>query len=131
MATQSRMNRPRGSGLDQFYGQQNAPTSFQRLQMNTGARKAWGEEMRSNAPELLPPSERGAQESGRGYYSEERMKERERRIRGKEQAALLSPFVSGADLVGGNQARRLAQDSVMGAMQAPPPPQFPQIVKFY
>jgi hypothetical protein len=124
MATQSRMNRPMGSGLDQFYGQQNAPTSFQRLQMNTGARKAWGEEMRSSAPELLPPSERGAQESGRGYYSEERMKERERRIRGKEQAALLSPFVSGAQLAGTSQPQRMAQSSVMGAMNSPqlPPP---------
>lgn len=124
MATQSRMNRPMGSGLDQFYGQQNAPTSFQRLQMNTGARKAWGEEMRSSAPELLPPSERGAQESGRGYYSEERMKERERRIRGKEQAALLSPFVSGAQLAGTSQPQRMAQNSVMGAMNSPqlPPP---------
>jgi hypothetical protein len=124
MATQSRMNRPRGSGLDQFYGQQNAPTSFQRLQMNTGARKAWGEEMRSSAPELLPPSERGAQESGRGYYSEERMAERDRRIKGKVQAAMLSPFVSGAQLAGTSQPQRMAQNSVMGAMNSPqlPPP---------
>jgi hypothetical protein len=124
MATQSRMNRPMGSGLDQFYGQQNAPTSFQRLQMNTGARKAWGEEMRSSAPELLPPSERGAQESGRGYYSEERMAERDRRIKGKVQAAMLSPFVSGAQLAGTSQPQRMAQNSVMGAMNSPqlPPP---------
>ena len=124
MATQSRMNRPMGSGLDQFYGQQNAPTSFQRLQMNTGARKAWGEEMRSSAPELLPPSERGAQESGRGYYSEERMAERDRRIKGKVQAAMLSPFVSGAQLAGTSQSQRMAQNSVMGAMNSPqlPPP---------
>jgi hypothetical protein len=124
MAKQSRMNRPMGSGLDQFYGQQNAPTSFQRLQMNTGARKAWGEEMRSSAPELLPPSERGAQESGRGYYSEERMAERDRRIKGKVQAAMLSPFVSGAQLAGTSQPQRMAQNSVMGAMNSPqlPPP---------
>lgn len=112
-------------------GTKKNPSTFDRLQMDPGTRNMFVEEMRSRDPNLLPLSERGTRESGRGYYSEERMKDRERRIRGKEQAALLSPFVTGADLVGGNQARRLAQDSVMGAMQAPPPPQFPQIVKFY
>lgn len=105
-------------------GTKKNPSTFDRLQMDPGTRNMFVEEMRSRDPNLLPPSERGTRESGRGYYSEERMAERDRRIKGKVQAAMLSPFVSGAQLAGTSQPQRMAQNSVMGAMNSPqlPPP---------
>ena len=130
------MNKPTGSGLDQFYAMQNTPSQQQRLQMNPDDRQAWTEKMRSFDPGLLGLSERGATPSGRSYYDPTRVAERDLRIESKRQAAALSPFTSGYDLLGGGGGRRggggggmdmggigslptqMAQSSVMGAMNA-------------
>ena len=135
-----------GGGLDQFYGMQNTPSQQQRLQMNPGARQAWTEQMRSVDPGLLGLSERGATPSGRSYFDPTRVAERELRIESKRQAAALSPFTSGYDLLGGGGGgggrrsgggdgmdmggigslpTQMAQNSVMGAMNtAGQPPVF-------
>lgn len=104
------MNRPTGSGLDQFYAMQNTRSQQQRLQMNPDDRQAWTEKMRSFDPGLLGLSERGATAVGRSYFDPERMEERERRIRSRRQAAALSPFAGWDDGFGGG-----------GARMAPPP----------
>lgn len=128
-----------GGGLDQFTatqdkfkstdldvvlgkakaGESKFGSQFDRLQMDPGRRAAMTEEMRSRTPELLGISERGATPSGRGYYSDERLLERQRRIAGRAQAAALSPFANSNMQSRGNQPRQMAQDSVMGAMQYP------------
>jgi len=139
MATPSRMNRKIGSGLDQFKmqnekfsptsqsvvlgkaqaGESMNPSAFERLQMDPGKRAAVTEEMQASNPSLLGLSERAATSSGRGYYSDERLLERQRRIAGRAQAAALSPFANSNMRSRNNQPRQMAQDSVMGAMQYP------------
>lgn len=112
-----------GGGLDQFYGMQNTPSQQQRLQMNPGARQAWTEQMRSVDPGLLGLSERGATPSGRSYFDPTRVAERELRIESKRQAAALSPFTSGYDLLGGggggggSVASRMSRDAIGAAMR--------------
>ena len=113
-----------GGGLDQFYGMQNTPSQQQRLQMNPGARQAWTEQMRSVDPGLLGLSERGATPSGRSYFDPTRIAERELRIESKRQAAALSPFTSGYDLLGGggrggggSVASRMSRDAIGAAMR--------------
>lgn len=128
-----------GGGLDQFTaaqdkfkstdldvvlgkakaGESKFGSQLDRLQMDPGRRAAMTEEMRSRTPELLGISERGATPSGRGYYSDERLLDRQRRIAGRAQAAALSPFANSNMQSRGNQPRQMAQDSVMGAMQYP------------
>lgn len=130
------MNRPTGSGLDQFKAMQEKfkPTDldvilgkakageskygsqFDRLQMDAGRRAAMTEEMRSSTPELLGLSERGATAVGRSYFDPERIEERERRIRSRRQAAALSPFAGWDDGFGGGGGARMAPPPLL----APP-----------
>jgi hypothetical protein len=155
-----------GGGLDQFAamqdkfkpddldvilgkakaGESKYGSQVDRLQMDAGRRAAQTEEMRSSSPELLGLGERGATPSGRSYFDPTRVAERDLRIESKRQAAALSPFTSGYDLLGGGGGgggrrggggdgmdmggigslpTQMAQNSVMGAMNtAGQPPVF-------